>query len=202
MNRRRRDAMKSAARRNKKREFDRRKFFKELGSWTLFILIAGILGYSIVQFGGQTITIIGQSMNDVLESGDTVIVSKVAYAVSSPKRYDIVAFKLRKSDEYYDVKRIIGLPGENVKILNGHIFIDDVQLSDVPFEEYIMTAGIAEQGVTLDDNEYFLMGDNCNNSEDSRFSNVGNVLNTEILGKVVYRISPAETRGKIESGAR
>ncbi len=98
MNRRRRDAMKSAARRNKKREFDRRKFFKELGSWTLIILIAGILGYSIVQFGGQTITIIGQSMNGVLESGDTVIVSKISYAVSSPKRYDIVAFKLRKSD--------------------------------------------------------------------------------------------------------
>lgn len=198
-NRRRRDAMKSAARRNKKKEFDRRKFFKELGSWLLVLLIAGILGYSIIQFGGQTITIIGQSMNDTLENGDTVIVSKISYTFSEPKRYDIVAFKLRKSDEYYNVKRIIGLPGETVKIMDGHIFINDVELKDVPIEDYIMTAGIAEDGITLDDNEYFLMGDNCNNSEDSRFSNVGNVLDTEILGKVVYRISPSETRGKIES---
>lgn len=197
LNRRRRDAMKSAARHNKKREFDIRKFFREFGSWLLTILIASILGYSLIQFGGQTITMIGESMTNVLENGDQLIVSKISYAVSEPKRYDIVAFKLRKSDEYYNVKRVIGLPGETVKIMNGRIFINDVELDDVPFDEYIMTAGVAEQGVTLADNEYFLMGDNCNNSEDSRFSNIGNVLNTELLGKVVYRLSPRETKGPI-----
>ncbi len=200
INRRRWDAKRSAARRNKKREFDRRKFLKELGSWMLVILIAAILGYSIVQFGGQTITIIGDSMNDALESGDTVLVSKISYTFQKPERYDIVAFKLRKSDEYYNVKRIIGMPNETVQIVDGHIFIDGKELQDVPFDEYIMTSGIAEDAITLDDNEYFLMGDNCNNSEDSRFSNVGNVLDTEILGKVIYRIFPSESRGRIGSG--
>ncbi len=197
-NRRRRDAMKSAARRNKKKEFDIKKFLRELGSWLLVVLIAGILGYSLIQFGGQTITMIGESMTGVLENGDQLLVSKISYSVSEPERYDIVAFKLRKSDEYYNVKRIIGLPGETVKIMNGHIFIDDVELTDTPFDEYIMTSGVAEHGITLDDNEYFLMGDNCNNSEDSRFSNIGNVLNTELLGKVIYRISPKERRGNIQ----
>lgn len=201
MNRRRRIAMKNAARRNKNRDFDIRKFTRNIGSWALTILIAAIAGYSLIHFGFQTITVIGQSMNSVLENGDQVLVNKAAYTLGTPKRYDIVAFQSRKSDEYYNIKRIIGLPGETVKILDGHIFIDDVELTDVPFQDYVMTAGIAESGVTLDDNEYFLMGDNCNNSEDSRFSNVGNVLRTEIIGKVAYRIAPSDRRGRIESEA-
>ncbi len=201
-NRRRYDAMKSAARRNRNREFDKRKFFKELGSWTLLILIAVILGYSVVQFGGQSISIVGQSMNPVLEHGDKVIVSKLSYTLGKPKRFDIVAFKLRKSDEYFNVKRIVGMPGETVKIMDGKIFINDKALENVPFDEYILSSGSVGEGVTLADNEYFLIGDNCNNSEDSRFSNIGNVLDNEILGKVVFRFSPKETRGKIESGGK
>ncbi len=201
-NRRRYDAMRSAARRNKQREFDKRKFFKEFGSWTLLILIAIILGYSVVQFGGQTITVVGQSMNPVLENGDKVVVSKLSYTFGEPKRFDIVAFKLRKSDEYFNVKRIVGMPGETVKITDGKIFINDEILENVPFDEYILSPGSVGDGVTLSDNEYFLIGDNCNNSEDSRFSNVGNVIDNEILGKVVYRLSPKENRGKIVSGGK
>ncbi|MBR6222634.1 MAG: signal peptidase I [Lachnospiraceae bacterium] len=200
LNSKRRQAMKRAAKRNKgrKKEIDLKKIFKGIGGWILVILVAGTLGYSVAHFGVQTISIIGYSMNDVLDNGDEVIVNKAVYLFGKPERFDLVAFKQRKNDEYYNVKRVIGLPGENVKILNGKILINDSKLSGVPFDDYIMTPGVAGDGVTLKENEYFLLGDNVNNSEDSRFSNVGNILKTEILGKVVYRMNPEEKKGKIE----
>ena len=199
-NKKRREAMKRASKRNKgrKKEIDLKKFFKGIGGWILVIMFSCTLGYSVAHFGVQTISIIGYSMNDVLDNGDEVIVNKAIYLVSKPKRFDMVAFKQRKSDEYYNVKRVIGLPGENVKILNGKILINDTKLSDVPFDDYIMTSGVAADGVTLKENEYFLLGDNVNNSEDSRFSNVGNILKTELLGKVVYRMKPEEKKGFLE----
>ena len=66
-----------------------------------------------------------------------------------------------------------------------------------PFDEKVSTEGMALDGVTLGDGEYFVLGDNVNNSEDSRFANMGNILKNEILGKVVYRWFPKNTRGKL-----
>ena len=183
-NKRRRDAMRNAARRNKKREFDKRKFVREIGSFIITAFIVVIAAYSIVQFGVQTLQVVGQSMNPLLENGETVIVNKLVYNFSDPKRYDLIAYKLRDSDDYYEIKRIIGLPGETVRILNGKVYINDKQLTDLPFHEYIMTPGLAADGITLGEDEYFVLGDNCNNSEDSRFANVGNIMSTEILGRI------------------
>lgn len=187
---------------NKMRErqdFDRRKFIKLFGQWVLSIAIVIVLGYSLVTFGVQSVKIVGQSMTPVLEDSDTVLVNKMVYHFNDIERYDIVAFKLRADDEsYYNVKRIVGLPGENVKIEGGHVFINGKSLDDLPFDELITTAGIAADGVTLGNNEYFVIGDNVNVSDDSRFMNVGCIEEAEILGKVVYRISPSKTRGKIE----
>ena len=87
-------------------------------------------------------------------------------------------------DEYYDIKRVIGLPGETVRIQDGKVFINDKELKDTPFDDYIFTAGLAENEITLSDDEYFLLGDNVNNSEDSRFLKVGNVKKAEMLGRI------------------
>lgn len=182
----------------KMKEFNKREFLHALGSYGISILIVMILGYSLVAFGGQTLTIVGQSMEPTLENGDLVLVNKFIYNFREPERYDLVAFKQREGDNsYYNVKRIIGLPGETVTIENGYIFIDGVILSEVPFDEKIATEGLALEGVTLSDGEYFVLGDNVNNSEDSRFANMGNILENEILGKVVYRILPKENRGTV-----
>ena len=177
-------------------EFDLKDFMSEVGQWALSILIVMILAYSIVTFGVQSVTMIGQSMSPMLSNQDVVLINKRAYTFHRPERYDIVAFKLKEdADGYFNIKRIIGLPGEKVQIKNGRIFIDGQILNDLPFEDLIMTEGLALTEITLGEGEYFLIGDNCNNSEDSRYVNIGNISDKEINGKVFFRISPKNEMG-------
>lgn len=176
-----------------------KEFMSELGKWAVSILAVFILAYSIVTFGVQSVTMIGQSMEPALSNQDVVLLSKCAYMFQSPKRYDIIAFKLKEeTDGYYNIKRIIGLPGETIQIKNGRIFINGDALTDLPFDELIMTEGTALDELTLADGEYFVIGDNCNNSEDSRFVNIGNISEKEISGKVFFRILPRTEFGRID----
>ena len=180
-------------------EFDMKDFMSEVGRWAISILVVVILAYSIVTFGVQSVTMIGQSMDPALTNQDVVLINKQAYTFEEPKRYDIVAFKLKEDTEgYFNIKRIIGLPGEKVQIKNGHIFINGDVVSDLPFDDLIMTEGLAIDEVSLGEDEYFLMGDNCNNSEDSRYVNIGNISMKEISGKVFFLVSPRGKFGKIQ----
>ena len=180
-------------------EFDIKDFMSEVGQWTIMILAVVMLAYSIVTFGMQSVTMIGQSMDPVLTNQDVVLIDKRAYTFKDPKRYDIVAFKLKDDTEsYFNIKRIIALPGETIQIKNGHIFINGDVLNDMPFDDLIMTEGLAIDEIKLGEDEYFLMGDNCNNSEDSRYVNIGNISKKEINGKVVFRISPRSEIGIIK----
>lgn len=180
-------------------EFDVKDFMSEVGQWALSILIVIILAYSLVTFGIQSVTMIGQSMEPALSNQDVVLINKRSYTFHNPKRYDIIAFKLKEDTEsYFNIKRIIGLPGETVQIKNGHIFIDGKVLTDLPFEDLIMTEGIALDEITLGEEEYFVMGDNCNNSEDSRYVNIGNISKKEISGRVFFRISPRNNFGFVK----
>lgn len=180
-------------------EFDMKDFMSEVGRWAISILVVVILAYSIVTFGVQSVTMIGQSMDPALTNQDVVLINKQAYTFDEPQRYDIVAFKLKEDTEgYFNIKRIIGLPGEKVQIKNGHIFINGDVVSDLPFDDLIMTEGLAIDEVSLGEDEYFLMGDNCNNSEDSRYVNIGNISMKEISGKVFFRVSPRGKFGKIQ----
>lgn len=180
-------------------EFDMKDFMSEVGQWTIMILVVVILAYSIVTFGMQSVTMIGQSMDPALTNQDIVLINKCAYTFKDPQRYDIVAFKLKDDTEsYFNIKRIVALPGETIQIKNGHIFINGEVLNDMPFDDLIMTEGLAIDEVKLDEDEYFLMGDNCNNSEDSRYVNIGNISKKEINGKVVFRISPRSEFGFIK----
>lgn len=180
-------------------EFDMKDFMSEVGQWTIMILAVVILAYSIVTFGMQSVTMIGQSMDPALTNQDVVLINKRAYTFKDPQRYDIVAFKLKEDTEsYFNIKRIVALPGETIQIKNGHIFINGEVLNDMPFDDLIMTEGLAIDEIKLDEDEYFLMGDNCNNSEDSRYVNIGNISEKEINGKVVFRISPRSAFGFIK----
>ena len=180
-------------------EFDVKDFMSEVGHWALSILVVIILAYSIVTFGVQSVTMIGQSMNPSLANQDVVLINKRAYTFREPERYDIIAFKLKEETEgYFNIKRIIGLPGETVQIKNGRIFIDGNALTDLPFEDLIMTEGLALDGVKLGEDEYFVMGDNCNNSEDSRYVNIGSISQKEINGRVFFRIAPRSGFGFVK----
>ena len=169
-------------------EFDMKDFLAEVGRWAVSILVVVILAYSIVTFGVQSVTMIGQSMDPALSNQDVVLINKRAYTFDEPQRYDIIAFKLKDDTEsYFNIKRIIGLPGEKVLIKNGHVFINGEVIKDLPFDDLIMTEGLAEDEITLDEDEYFLMGDNCNNSEDSRSGNIGPVTKDMIEGQAWFR---------------
>lgn len=182
-----------------RKEFDIKDFMTQAGQWAIAIFIVVILAYSIVTFGVQSVTMIGQSMDTALSNQDVVLINKRAYTFHKPERYDIIAFKLKEdTDSYFNIKRIVGLPGETVQIKNGKIFIDENVLTDLPFEDLIMTEGLAVDTITLGESEYFVMGDNCNNSEDSRFVNIGNISDKEISGKVFFRISPRSELGFIK----
>lgn len=182
-----------------RKEFDIKDFMSGVGQWAIAIFIVVILAYSIVTFGIQSVTMVGQSMNPVLANQDVFMLNKAAYAFHNPERYDIVAFKLKEdTDGYFNIKRIIGLPGEKIQIKNGKVFIDGNVLKDLPFDNLIMTEGLAATEITLGEEEYFVMGDNCNNSEDSRYVNIGNISKKEISGKVFFRISPKGSIGKIK----
>lgn len=173
-------------------------FFSGAFNWILLVFIAVIVGYSIVTFAAQTVTVIGPSMNNTLADGEVVVVNKLAYKFGEIERYDIVAFSLVEENNYYDIKRVIGLPGETVSIKDGKVYINNQPLGTNVIDEKILTAGLAKNEIKLGEGEYFLLGDNVNNSEDSRYTNVGNVSSAEILGKVSYVWSPKESRGKIK----
>lgn len=181
-----------------KRNSKIKRFFRGFSRWILLVFIAIIFGYAFVTFGFQTVTVVGPSMNPTLSDSQVVLVNKMVYRFSDVKRYDVIAFSRVKEDGYFDIKRVIGLPGETVQISNGEIYINGERQSDVPFEMTIQISGVAEEPVTLGDNEYFVMGDNVNNSEDSRYTNVGNIAKTEIEGKVVRILLPRGNKGKVK----
>ena len=172
--------------------------FNNLFQWFVVILSGAIFGYALITFVFQTVTVIGPSMNPTLEDGEIVIVNKLAYNISDIDRYDVVAYSLIEEDGYFDIKRVVGMPGETVTIKDGYIYINDKPLQNSPFSEKIITAGLASESIKLGDGEYFVLGDNINNSEDSRYSNVGNISEVEILGKVSYIIKSDDKKGKVK----
>ena len=102
----------------------------------------------------------------------------------------IVYKQSNKEHSYFEIKRVIGLPGETVKIKNGFVYINDEAIKEKVKTDIISNSGLAEEGVRLDDNEYFVLGDNRNDSEDSRFASVGNILKNEIIGKAIATEKP------------
>ena len=129
-------------------------------------------------------------MAGTLVNGDSLLVNKFVYKISEPERFDVVAYRQGSSEHsYMSIKRIIGLPGDRIMIKNGEIYIDGELLTEEINTDKMITGGLAETEIVLDENEYFVLGDNRNNSEDSRFSNVGNIVRNDICGKVWIRLN-------------
>ena len=156
--------------------------------------IAAVLIFGIVlAVGYGKITVMQEgSMDPTLNAGDVLLVNRMAYRFSTPKRGDIIVYKTGDDNKKASthIKRIIGLPGETIQIKDGQILIDgETYQEDGEFPE-IENAGVAETKVSLDSGEYFVLGDNRNNSEDSRYADMGNVKKRNIIGKVWFIASP------------
>lgn len=95
------------------------------------------------------------------------------------------------------IKRIIGLPGETVQIKDGRILIDGKIMEEADSFESIENPGMAENEILLKNGEYFVLGDNRNNSEDSRFGDIAKVKKMNIIGKLWFRITPEDKAGLI-----
>lgn len=174
------------------------KKLKDILSNSLFFLFVIVLSFLIIKFVGQRTVVIGPSMNPTLEDGNNLIIDKISYRFHEPERFDIVIFPFRNNSGNTYIKRIIGLPGETVKIdADGVIYINGEVLTESYGLEIIKNPGNALEGVTLKDDEYYVLGDNRNDSEDSRFS-VGVVYRREIIGRAVFRIWPFAEMGPVK----
>ncbi len=162
------------------------------------IVVLGIALFIMVFIGMRSV-VDGMSMYPTLEDREHVLVDKAIYKRSEPQRFDIIIFEAPYSNTGYYIKRIIGLPGETVKVdYEGNIYIDGELLEEHYGAETIQDPGRAVVPVQVGENEYFVMGDNRNHSEDSRFEAVGNVSKDIILGKVTVRTFPLEKYGYID----
>lgn len=167
------------------------KVLNEFLSTSIYILIVLLFTIFLVKFVWQRTQIIGSSMEDTLYDKDNVIVEKVSYRFGDPKRFDIIVFPYANEKHMNFVKRIIGLPGETVFIdANGDIYINDVLLNESYGTEIIEDPGIAAVPVVLGKDEYFVLGDNRNNSKDSRSVDVGLINRKDIIGRAWLLIWP------------
>ena len=150
--------------------------------------IAYFLASFVTTYVAHQTTVEGESMEPTLTDGDSVIIQRLSYYFVDPKRYDVVVFPVSYDDgtakktDY--IKRVIGLPGETVQIIDGSVYINNEKLDDDVYgAAAINEAGIAENPLVLGENQYFVMGDNRNMSTDSRNSYVGLVNKNDIIGE-------------------
>ena len=159
---------------------------------------ACLLAYSLVLFYGQRVSNAGDSMSPVLKNGDVVLVDRLIYNAVKPKRGDIIVFKPAGNENaHYLIKRVAALPGETIQIKNGSIYIDGEEHTEGIYVSDLSSAGLAAEPVELGSNEYFVIGDNHEGSDDSRTADVGNVKRSDIFGKAWFVISPGDNFGRV-----
>lgn len=170
---------------------------KEIMSWIGCFAVAIAAALFIVTFIGQRVQVDGRSMEPTLQDRDNLICDKVSYRFSDPERYDIVIIYPDGEKDKRWIKRIIGLPGEEVRIdESGTIYINGEPLEESYGKEVIEDPGMAIAPIQLGEDEYWVMGDNRNHSSDSRV--IGPVPKSRILGKAFVRIFPFNKIGLIK----
>lgn len=167
----------------------------EILSFLLYVVVVVGITFLIIHYVGQRTYVSGSSMENTLSDGDNLIVDKITYRFSDPKRYDIIVFPYQYEENTYFIKRIIGLPGETVQIVDGIIYIDGEALQESYGREVMKNSGLAADPVTLGEDEYFVLGDNRNDSTDSRGPSVGKIPRDRIIGRAWVRIWPLSKIG-------
>ena len=166
---------------------------REALSWVFTFAAAILVALVLKNFVIINATVPTGSMENTIMPGDDLFGFRLAYQFSETKRGDIIIFKYPDDEEEKYVKRIIGLPGETVRISNAKVYIDD---SETPLqEEYLKDEWTVATGpfeFQVPEGCYFVMGDNCNNSEDSRVSNIGNIKRSQFVGKITGTIHKAK----------
>ena len=179
------------------------KLLKETLLYFVEIALVILIAWLIVRFAMKPASMIGSTMEPTLYNGEDVIINKTSYAVLTPKRHAVIAFypEQKEGDEtVFDdssilIRRVLGLPGETVQITGGRILINGEVYNEGKDFPMITNPGLAATAVTLESGEYFVLGDNRNNSEDSRYADIGMVRKRYIVGKIWFTCSPFEKLG-------
>ncbi len=169
-----------------------RGIIREILLWLLYTAVAVFLAYCVVSFFGFRVSVIGPSMEPTLEEGDSVLVNRISGRIGAISRGDVIAFYPGGNTSAHPyIKRVVGIPGDTVSISSGVLSVNGVP--ENRGYDLIEDPGEAAEQITLGDNEYFVLGDNRNNSEDSRSAGIGNVTSDMIIGKVYFAITDAGT---------
>lgn len=158
--------------------------FYDVLTWSFIIVAAIVLGIILVYLFGIKTSVVGSSMEPNLYNGQEVMINRVAFQFTAPKRGDVIAFRPNGNvNTHLSVKRVIGVPGDSIQITNGSVYInDEVYKDDVSDDTF--DGGVATEKIALGPDEYFVLGDNRFASEDSRSANIGNISRSMIEGKV------------------
>lgn len=174
---------------------------KEILNTGIYLLVVLLATYLLITYVIQRTEVSGASMEPTLHNADNLFVDKITYRFNDPERFDVIVFPFHYQDETFYIKRIIGLPGETVQIdESGTIYINGEVLSESFGKEVIQAdkIGLAAEPITLGEDEYFVLGDNRNDSFDSRYAQVGNITKDEIIGRAWLRIWPLSDFGFVK----
>ena len=159
------------------------KIFREVG---IAVLIA-VAVFAVLQFNVQSYSVRYGSMLPNIKEGDWVMVSKASYFFSDPQRGDVIVFDPPFESPHPYIKRVIGVPGDIIEVKDGKVFVNYISLE----EEYIMAPPNYEMPAKeIPENEYFVLGDNRNNSNDSHGS--WTVARGDIIGKASFIYWPVD----------
>lgn len=160
---------------------------REIFSWIFGIAVSVFIAAVLTYFFGMQINVVGTSMEPTLYNEQAVLLDRFSYTFSAPRAGDVVAFLPNGNENsHYYVKRIAAVPGDTIRITDGVIYVNGEALEWAT--DKILDAGIAENELTLGSGEYFCIGDNANNSEDSRSANIGTVNADDIIGRIWLRL--------------
>ena len=172
---------------------------KEIAVWIVEILLTIAAAIIMVSFFGFRVSVIGPSMSPTLENGEKVLVNRFVYKLFDPKQNDLIVFQPNGNEKsHYYVKRVIALPGDTVQIKDGKVYVNGELLAESVETEKIENAMMAENEIVVGEDEYFVLGDNRNNSEDSRYASIGNVKKDHITGEAWVVVYPFDRIGLLK----
>ena len=170
------------------RRSSRKSLAQIIGGWLFFIFMLILLCFLVVYVSRHSTKVMGSAMYPTLSDQDSILIDRISYRFLKPGRFDVVVFPGRYEEDVYYIRRIIGLPGETLQIMDGVIYINGVPLKEKLSVDPIANPGLARSQVVLGEDEYFVLGDNRNESSDSREPIIGNIRGEDIIGRAILRI--------------
>jgi signal peptidase I len=159
-----------------------------VGIWVVSVVAVIALAWLLIRVSIEKTTVVDASMEPTLAEGDKIIIDTLTYRLRAPKRNEIIVFRQGDSEHsFYNIKRVIGLPGEKIRISQGVVYINGTVMEEFANVDPMILPGLANYEIELGEDEYFVLGDSRNNSEDSRYATIGNVRRSEIVGRAWIR---------------